>query len=229
MWNLNLNIVKASHCTWVSFFSLNQSFVKNNFKNLDNFINLHIAVFLFSALLFKWKEMGHYWLHDLGKNPTANLKRCNYFYFPSNIKWRDMKKSCISSFTREVFVIRPKKKKKKIILWRVTSHHWETPQKWELKPLRREMDTEASRREVSCAFKVTKITAAKLGLEPDTNWLYCFELYCPHPTSISTPFNLPALSYSQAKKKKKKYYLTTVKRERSGSHRDKSFLVSEMF
>lgn len=111
MWNLNLNIVKASHCTWVSFFSLNQSFVKNNFKNLDNFINLHIAVFLFSALLFKWKEMGHYWLHDLGKNPTANLKRCNYFYFPSNIKWRDMKKSCISSFTREVFVIRQKKKK----------------------------------------------------------------------------------------------------------------------
>lgn len=61
------------------------------------------------------------------------------------------------------------KKKKMIILWRVTSHHWETPQKWELKPLRREMDTEASRREVSCAFKVTKITAAKLGLEPDTN------------------------------------------------------------
>lgn len=108
-WNLNLNIVKAFHCTWLSFFSLNQPFVKNNFKNLDNFINLHIAVFLFSAFLFKWKEMGHYWLHDLGKNPTANLKRCNYFYFPSDFKWRDMKKSCISSFTREFFVIRHKK------------------------------------------------------------------------------------------------------------------------
>ena len=135
------------------------------------------SCYLFSALLFKWKEMGHYWLHDLGKNPTANLKRCNYFYFPSDFKWRDMKKSCISSFTREVFVIR--QKKMIILLWRVTSHHWETPQKWELKPLRPEMDTEASRREVSCAFKVTKITAAKLGLELDTNWLQTL-LPTPH-------------------------------------------------
>lgn len=63
-------------------------------------------------------------------------------------------------------------------LW-ITSHHWETTQKWELKPLRPEMDTKASRREVNCAFKVTKITAAKLELEADTHRLQTL-LPTPH-------------------------------------------------